>query len=249
MNIRVAEYRKHPSLSYSTLKAFLKSPLHGISQEPPKETPAMRFGSAVDCLLKNDHSYVVNPHEDGRTKAAKDFKTQHAGKLILTPQELEKAQGCVEAIRKSKAVQELNLGFLEPDYPLHGEYDGVKLKGLPDYFFASQLIDLKTTSGPVDPTSFARTVDNWHYDLQAALYCELARQNGETLPTFTWIVVESDPPFDVAVYHATDEIFWVGMTKLKLAIGNVKRAQNHEIVGVCEGAQVLTMPTWYGKNL
>ena len=246
---KVAEYRKAEGYSYSTLKAYLKSPLHGLTQEPPTETAAMRFGSAVDCALKKDKSWVVNPHDDGRTKAAKEFKEEHKGRLVLSKAEADKVMACVAAVESNKLARSLCLDLLYPDMPLFGEYEGVRIKGLPDWSFGNSIYDLKTTSGSIEMSGFARTVDSYHYDLQAAVYTELLQQNGEKDVVFYWIALESDPPFDLTVYKCTPEILFVGYTKLKIAIENVKKAENNKKEGICNIVRELIMPPWYGKNI
>lgn len=246
--MNITEYRQHQALSYSKLKAYLKSPLHGLTQQQPTESAAMRFGSAVDLALKGElQDVIVNPFEDGRTKAAKDFKAENAGKLILTQAEMDKVLHCVASVKSHPAVKALNLEMLDSDKPMFGEIEGIAMKGLPDWSFGETLIDLKTTSGMVSASEFSKTVDNFHYDLQAAVYCELAKQAGESNPSFFWIVVESDHPFDVAVYKATERIMTVGQAKLRLALSNVRKAQEGAFLGTAEFMQELDMPPWYGK--
>jgi len=246
--MNITEYRANSAFSYSKLKAYLKSPLHGLTQQPPTESAAMRFGSAVDLALKGQlNEVIVNPFEDGRTKAAKDFKQENAGKLILTQAEMDKVLHCVASVKAHPAVKALNLEMLDSDKPLFGQIDGIPMKGLPDWSFGETLIDLKTTSGMVSASEFAKTVDNFHYDLQAAVYCELAKQAGEREPEFFWIVVESDHPFDVAVYKATERIMAVGQAKMKLALNNVHKAQEGSFLGTSDIVRELEMPPWYGK--
>lgn len=244
-----SDYYNIPAFSYSKLKAYLKSPLHGLTQEPPAESAAMRFGSAVDLAMKGQLDKVVlNPFEDGRTKAAKEFKAENAKKLVLTQSELDRVLQCVASLRSHPAVKELSLELLQPDVPLRGEFEGITLKGLPDWYFGGTLVDLKTTSGTVDASDFARTVENWHYDLQAAVYMELAKQSGDTNAAFYWISVESDKPYDVAVYKASQRVIEVGYAKLRRAIHNVKIAQNGGFLGTSDAILELTMPPWYGRK-
>lgn len=245
--MQVTEYRAHPALSYSKLKAYLRSALHGINQEPPSESAAMRFGSAVDLAMKGQiGEVIINPFEDGRTKGAKEFKLEHAGKLVLTQSEMEKALACVVALKNHPAVRALGLDKLTPDLPLFGSIDGVPLKGLPDWALGRTLVDLKTTSAPLD--DFARTVDNFHYDLQAAIYCELAKQAGHENPFFYWIAVESERPFDIRVLRAPECVFRVGRAKLLRALHNVKIAQTGGFLGTSDAILELDMPAWYGQK-
>jgi hypothetical protein len=247
--MNITEYRSHPAYSYSKLKAYLKSPLHGLSQQPPSESLHLRFGSAVDLALKGQlNEVIVNPYEDGRTKAAKDFKQENAGKLVLTQSEMDKVLNCVASVKAHPAVKSLNLEMLDSDKPMFGEIEGIPMKGLPDWSFGEMLVDLKTTSGMVSASEFSKTLDNFHYDLQAAVYCELARQQGENNPSFFWVVVESDNPFDCAVYKASERIMAVGQAKLRHALKNVRKAQAGAFLGTSEFLQELEMPQWYGKS-
>lgn len=247
--MNITEYRAHPALSYSKLKAYLKSALHGLTQEPPSDSIFLRFGSAVDLALKGQlDDVIVNPHEDGRTKAAKEFKQANEGKLVLTQSEYERVLSCVGAVKSHPAVQALNLQMLQSDLPMFGEYQGHQIKGLPDWAFGGTLVDLKTTSGLVSSNEFAKTVDNFNYDLQAAVYSELAKQAGDSNPVFFWIAVESDKPHDVAVYKATERIIEVGYAKLHKALANFRKAQLGEFLGSQQFVTELEMPPWYGRS-
>ena len=84
--------------------------------------------------------------------------------------------------------------------------------------------------------------------LQAAVYTELARQNGEAETQFYWIAVESDNPYDVAVYRATQTILDVGRAKLAKALRNVKLAESGFLSGHSTMLTDLEMPAWYGKG-
>ena len=246
--MNITEYRQHPATSYSKLKAYLKSPLHGLMQQPPAESAAMRFGSLVDLMMKDSTDFILNPHEDGRTKAAKEFKSANAGKLIVSEDEYNRAYKAVRSIKDHLAVQCLCLNLLEADKPLFGQIEGVQVKGLPDWWLDGTIIDLKTTGSGIDASSFAKNVDAYCYDLQAAVYCELARQSGDANPTFFWIACESDSPHDVAVYKATDRILEVGKAKLKKALENFKIGQTGKMQGISDKISDLEMPPWYGRS-
>ena len=242
------QYKAIQAYSYSKLKAYLRSPLHGVTQEPPAESAAMRFGTSVELAFKGQlEKIVVNPHDDGRTKLAKDFKAENLGRLVLSQSDMARCLRCVESLHAHPAVQELALGSFLPDHPLHGTLENLPLKGLCDWYLDGAIVDLKTTQS-IDAGDFARTVDNFHYDLQAAVYSELARQNGVENPSFYWIAVESEHPHDVAVYKASDKIFRVGAAKLDLALASVKRTQQGAFLGTSELITEITMPPWYGQK-
>ena len=247
--MNVKEYRAEPGYSYSTLKAYLKSPLHGAKQTPFAETAAMRFGTGVDMAMKGDQaSIVVSPYDDFRTKEAREWKATNADKFVVSGSDAERIAACAASVSNHLAVREMKLQYMESDPPMFGSIDGIRIKGLPDWAFGGVIVDLKTTSGGVDATSFAKTVDSFHYDLQAAVYTELARQNGEAETQFYWIAVESDNPYDVAVYRATQTILDVGRAKLARALRNVKLAESGFLSGHSTMLTDLEMPAWYGKG-
>lgn len=247
-------YREHPAFSYSTLKQYLRSSLHGLTQQPPVESAAMRFGTAVELGFKNQlDSIVVNPHDDGRTKAAREFKQEHVGRLVLTQAEMDRVLHCVASLKSHPAVQRLSLNMLAPDVQMFGDYDGVPIKGMADWAFGDTIVDLKTTGSNIEPSEFARTVDSYHYDLQAAVYARLLRHtNDNDVPNFTpqffWVVVENEHPFDVCVYQASERVYEIGNAKLKRAIANVKLAQQGGFLGTSNDITLLNMPPWYGRK-
>jgi len=247
--MNVAEYRAAPGYSYSSLKAYLKSPLHGLKQRKFEETAAMRFGTGVDMALKGEQaSILVAPFDDFRTKEAKAWKEANLGGFIVSSSDAASIGACAESVTAHPAVRELNLGLLESDPKWFGTIDGIKVKGMPDWAFGGMIVDLKTTSGGVDAEGFARTVANFHYDMQAAMYTELARQMGEEDPQFYWVAVESDTPYDVAVYKATERIIDVGRQKLDLALRNARIAEAGAAYGQSSMCRDLDMPSWYGKG-
>ncbi|MFZ9891070.1 MAG: PD-(D/E)XK nuclease-like domain-containing protein [Ilumatobacteraceae bacterium] len=247
--MNVEQYRAVKGYSYSTLKAYIKSPLHGATQEYPPQTPAMRFGIAVDLILKGQRDdVIINPFDDGRTKAAKEFKEEHKRRCVLSGEEMKRAEALVAAVLNNSNVKKMCLDMATPDEPLFGRYDDVPIKGLPDWKLDNILIDLKTTGGGVDAPSFAKAVESFHYDLQAAMYSLIAEQMGAVAPEFFWIVVESDTPFDVAVYKATPEIIEVGRRKFARAIKHLKMAQQGDLFGQVSEIKLLSMPPWYGRD-
>jgi hypothetical protein len=68
------------------------------------------------------------------------------------------------------------------------------------------------------------------------------------MPEFYWVAVESDSPYDVAVYRATPDILRVGRAKLAKAIANAHRAKSGDVIGTSQRIQSLVMPTWYGRE-
>lgn len=250
MKMTVQEYRDHAAISYSRLKHYLKSPLHGLMQQPPSsESAAIRFGSAFDAACKGQFDQiVVNPFEDGRTKEAKQFKAENKGRLLISQSEMERINHAFSQFTNHAAVKSLRLEFFEDDPKLFGEIEGIPVKGMPDWKLGGQIVDLKTTGNGINPEQFARTVDAYGWDIQAAMYMELAKQNGDANAEFYWLAVESDIPNDCVVYRCSDLIKNVGAAKLKVCLQNYKKALAGDESGICTTISELSMPSWYGRQ-
>lgn len=221
-----SEYQSLAALNYSGAKELLKSPAHYQTwlNEPRKETPALRIGSAVHAaVLQPDHyaaDFAVAPDVDRRTKEGKEkwaeFQTVHAGKTILTEDERELV-ACVTG-QILVTMNRLGIKPAHREVCLGAVYCGVPVKSALDLVAEDGYIyDLKTTEDG-SPRGFQQSVRSYRYNLQAHFYrtvCELAGL-GRPLG-FRFIVVEKSPPYAVAVYE-------IGPNLMSYAIEDFERA-------------------------
>ena len=90
LNISEEEYRADPALSYSRLSQFFKQGAKALISNEKIDTLALRFGSAVDCILTapeefDDRFYVadINKFSDSIRKMTEDLFNPEIEELAL----------------------------------------------------------------------------------------------------------------------------------------------------------------------
>lgn len=93
---------------------------------------------------------------------------------------------------------------------MDGQYN-VPCKARYDAWQSGIIIDLKTTTD-ASRDEFARTIANYTYHAQAAMYCSGAEHALDRSPdAFVFIAVESEPPHAVACYQLPNAAILAGM--------------------------------------
>lgn len=234
-NYSDAEYHANKDFLGSTsLKTiYTKSPKHFKyeRENPIKPTPAMELGSIIhDAVLRpwTRDLIRVEPSVDKRTKAGKDqieaFKNELPdGAVILTSDQADTVLGVCNAILENKTSRTM-LSNGVPESPAFFEYQGVKFKIKPDFRRNDgYLIDLKT-SRSCDPFKFGYDASDSGYLIQAALYSKgYEIVQGEKPKAFIFLVVEKEPPFDLAFYNLSDAAIDAGNAMLESAIEKYKQ--------------------------
>lgn len=267
-------YRERPEANFSNLKHLVNGTAldyrHAL-QNPLVPTRAMEIGMLIhsaylegtplkDLVIivpenapKKPSVTQINakkPSEE--TISAIDwwlkFNELAVGKIVLDRDELKVIQSCVKSLEENQWLNR----FMESvgdqvETAIYGTIEGVPCKGLLDAHTLVHLCvgDLKCLY-EVGPR-FARAVNDRHYDLQYALYCELMIQNGmcDVVPPWVWICQQTEQPHNLALYNASPEWFENGRRKLTLCLDKLKRAQDS---GQWESFPVepvaLEMPRW-----
>jgi hypothetical protein len=217
-NIPVDQYRADPAVNQSTLKAFGRAPTpyhFRYEQEHPdeEESAELRIGSKVDAAVLTpdtmDQKFVTFQAER-RGNVWKEFKEANAGKTILTPSEEARVGGCVNAIVDHNDAHRI-LMACHRQVVVIAEHPVLKcrMKGaidlLPDLSrchaaMAEYVFDLKT-SADASPEGFAMQCWRLGYAVQAAFYGDLLELCGRKTTTFGFIVVENEPPHQVAIHY------------------------------------------------
>jgi len=204
------DYRAIKAASKSALDQFARSPAHYkhviIEGNRPEATPAMQIGSAFDTLLLTPElfaeQFVQAPDVRRGTKVWDEFEQSVAGRTPIKGDDLARLDGMVTAVRNHPAASALlSGGHSQVSYTWTDEATGLDCKGRADYVRDDGIIvDVKTTMD-ASPAGFARSVLNYRYFAQAAMYLEAQTQSGgPTTDQFCFIAVEKEPPFAVAVY-------------------------------------------------
>lgn len=210
-------------LSFSSLKAFSRSPLAFLTykEEPRNETPAMRLGTMV-------HRAVLEPEKYEATTVVWDgtrrgnpwerFKAANADKDILTVKEALDI-----SVMKSRLMDHpLACGLIsdtaETELAFEIEQLDIPHRGIIDGLSSWCIFDLKVTQR-VDHHSLQRTIWDFKYHMQAAIYQRAAVLHGYKPEAYFIIAVESSAPYHVNVvelephYIARGHLEWEKLLK------------------------------------
>lgn len=259
-----ATYHATRGLSKSGLALLRECPakyhwryILGNQQE---ETKAMLIGSALHCLVLEPHVFTnlfaVSPKFDGRTKDGKagkaQFASEHAGKSIINEEEFALLDAMAAAVHSHPAASYLlGLGGIcEESFFWREEYTGASVlcKCRPDLRIPSKriLVDLKKTAKGAGPESFARTMLNMTYHLQAGHYLEgVSIVTGERYDEFIFIAVEEEPPHLVAVYQLDRDSVEMGKREAQAMVRIYARCMQEDYwPGYGEHIQPINLPRW-----
>jgi len=216
-------------LSYSGLKQFDKSPNHFLQykQRDFKPTPAMEFGTLVDDLLFGGEQYLVIDG-DRRCKAWKDAE----GKKCLKS-DFDQALAIVNRIKEQAG------DYIQGDYQAHleKEYRGVILHGYLDVLGSDFVTDVKTAKDGC-PDKFMRSAYDFGYHIQAGVYHILSGHWD-----YYFVVAETDSPWNVQVYKASEEFILAGVSKVNDIIDRYLM-WDETPQGYANGVITLDLPKW-----
>lgn len=211
------EFLQKRPLSYSSLKAFRKSPKHYLEYLTDVRIPtdAMMLGGVTEKLLlytkeEFDAEYMVYQLENSKTtKAGKEefakiIESANINRRTLITKEIyETAKTIVESLRSFKELEPylnvrnrrtmLKWTDTKTNLPIIGYTDWDTKVGR-DLF----VCDLKVSKS-ADPDDFNKAAWNYDYHIQVGSYLEGYRRTRFAFPYFLFVVVESAPPFNVSL--------------------------------------------------
>lgn len=226
----------------TSLEVFHDSPrlYHGIYVAKTierEETKALRIGIMTHCaLFEPDRfaaEYVVEPKFDKRFKDQKaaygEWLLANEGKTTADPEEYETVMRIVAAVMNSEeALKYLRCeGPQEQSICWQDEETGLECKSRRDkviYEGSRRSIVCLKTAQDVSEYGFAGAVANFGYHRKARFYLSGQKHlDGKDWP-FVWIAAQNKEPFEVCVYHASDEF---------LALGEIDRRADMKALAAC----------------
>jgi hypothetical protein len=218
-------------VSKSGLDLLHRSPaLYHMAQIHPRPpTPAQTLGTAIHMILlepeRAQTELVADPYRASRSKEAIAWRTEQAvaGRIVLaladdtdpwSPSPWVAARSAVGAVRAHPMARalldtgraEVSGYWTDPDY-------GILCRIRPDWLDEAHqvVVDLKTTRD-AGMDAFARSAIEYRYHVQAAYYVDGLTACGWQPQAFLFVVVETVPPYGVALYRVTDEDLELGRT-------------------------------------
>lgn len=258
----MAEYLKAPGISQSQLKAMTRSPAHfqAALTMPAEPTRAQLIGTVLHyAVLEPDlfgDSYHLRPLTykskqgepkkwNGNATECKEWLAAHNDRPILTSDERD----AVLEMRKSvmehaSARAALAQGLAEQALFVADPDTGIGLKCRTDWLSGNAIVDLKSTED-ASPEGFARSVEKFGYDVQAAYNLDLANWLDLKKEFFIFIAVEKSPPYAVGVYELDVESVGVGRSKYRRWLALAAHCERTQEWPAYDPAIVrLSLPQW-----
>ena len=237
--------------SSSTLKLFLKDPREyhkryvlGEEREDVYKS-AYDFGSYVHSIIlepqNTDKEFAIFDGATRRGKLYEEFKNANKGKTIITATQAQQAFDLLQLYNDHVDTTGLIQGGVA-EQTLCVELEGMPIKVRADYIREGLVIDLKTTSDPVDKFSAAKTIIRFDYDLSAALYVDAFKKHTGRDHDFIFVFL-SKQNGDVGVLKASEALLENGRKKYKTAIKRLAKAEKTGIYFE-EGIQIVDLPSW-----
>ena len=245
------EFRSY--LSSTDIRRILRSPAH-YKNPTIQDSPALAFGSLVhEFVLLPDAAearYRPKANVDGRTKegkAVRDWEASLAaqqGVKFIAEADYNAATSIATSVRTHMGATSLFTSGMAETAGIISDFLGVNCRIKPDYRTDNHIVDLKTC---VDarPDPFVRSVINFSYQVQAALYVDVAEAIDGKKRDFYWVAVEKDAPYAVAVYKASDEMLEHGRQQYRKAIDLYKECAALDLwPAYSQQLQTLELPGW-----
>lgn len=233
-------------MSVSQFKNFQKCEAAALAELTgayvPERGRALLLGTYVDELLL------------GTIASQEQFVEENRGELFKKNGEpyadVAQADEAILRVRQ----QPLMMKYLSGGHQtiLTGEIEGVPVKGKFDSYKPGEFIaDLKYLKDFRSPNFFENAISYYGYDMQLAVYRELAKQNGGgDLPCYLVIVTKQNPP-DVAVAEVNEFDLDTALGRFKSSVrryqdikeGKIQpeRCESHDCP-YCRMTKVLTEP-------
>lgn len=261
-NLEFEDYAKADGANSHGLMDVLRSPAHyyehRYNRVEGKETEALLFGKLFHYAILEpvlfQKNYVIKPAFDRRTKIGKE--AAQIWENTLTPEAIVVPEKFVEGLTRMsqkilthpKAKLLLGKGVRETTLFWNDRETGELCKMRPDFISEKgHIVDLKTSKDGREDY-FSRDILKYKWHIQAAHYCEGARSNPHlkiSPDTFIYVVVEKDPPYEIAIYPAGGSVLGVGeqwRSKAMRTYAKCKKANHWP--GYNAEMRVIELPQW-----
>lgn len=230
------------------------------ADRPPSEppTPSLIMGDALDTYLFEplafDERFVVVPEEiqslNKNSKEGKarwtEFKEQAGKRKTLTPEQHADVQHMCENLMAHPVMKSVLADgdpqrvayWIDPD-------TGILCTAKFDWLRTALVMDLKSTVD-ASPEQFAKSVYNYNYHRQGAMYLDaVAAAIGERHTNFLIMCVENKRPFACAAYSLDDQALAKGREEYKRGLERLARCyQTNEWPDYGPTVQSISLPPW-----
>lgn len=233
-------------LSSSGLKLILKDPkkFYETYIEDKEAEDSNKDAFAIGTYL---HLLILEPHlvneeiavYEGKTRRGNDwdvFQEENEGKTIITASQKALCDGLYENYKKTllklnDRKVEASSFFIkgEAEETICTELRGVKVKIRTDYRRHDKkyhsIVDVKSTGELIGTREQAEAVvEQWDYDLSAALYCDVVSKVTGSFPDFFFCFL-SKKNGECKIYKASEAMLERGRAKYNAALDRIIEAR------------------------
>lgn len=248
-------YHAHPEgVSSSGLKLVERSPAHYRYQAARAPSRAMEIGTAIHTALLEPERFTTDYVllKDVKDRRASEYKAAtkvHGTERVLVSTEADQVAGMQESVLSNPSMaKRLNAeGWRELSLFVRDPETGVLIRVRYDLLCRNNYVavDLKSCQD-ARPEEFSKSIFNYAYDLQAALYRDAFEwATGET-PAFEFAVVEKDMPHGHKLYEPDHTMIQEGRRRYREALNLFAQCeQSGNWPGLpCDGPEIISLPSW-----
>ncbi len=253
------DYDALHALNVSRLKEIKRSPQHyKYRLTHPHTTDAMTLGTATHVAtleperFAEDFAIWTRKTDSGKNaprngKAWDEFQAANAGRCILTADEAAEAQAIATAVRSNELAM-IYLQTGDPEVTIEATMHGRPCRGRVDWLTTvnghPHIVGLKTARD-CRHFAFGAQAAKLGYHIQWAWYLDLIMAVRDTDTSVVEIVVESAPPYAVAVYRIPSDIIEQGRDEYMQLLETLNDCERRDIwPGPVPSEEWLTLPSW-----
>lgn len=269
-----ADYRKADGLNKSSIDKLLRCPAeyHELTLLPqPEPTPSMRFGTALHSYVLTPEQFLEDVcilSAPATTKAGKAQKqeAEAKGQTVISTDDYERLFRMAGHMRRHPRIRPLlphvecevtkgctSLpGDSEVSLFWEEEFAGrsIQCKARVDRIAilpSGEVIglDVKTTSGGLDPDSLAKTIATYHYHRQAAWYVHGMNKLGLAVSAFVFVFTSTQPPYLCVPVMVESRAEMLGLEECRLATdAYAEGLQTEEWPTYSDTIEEICLPEW-----
>lgn len=248
-------YHNYPEgISSSGLKLMLRSPAHYKFEAPYNTTRAKEIGTAIHTALLEPERFsseymMLRNVTDRRASEYKQAVKVHGSEFVLAAGEADNVAGMQETVLANPAMsgrlqadgwREMSLFVRDPETQvlIRVRYDLLTVDGI--------AVDVKKCQD-ARPEEFSRSIFNYAYDLQAALYSDAFEwATGKPLEAFEFAAIEEKMPHGHKLYQPCETTLQEGRAKYREALNLFAECENSQQWPAldCQGPEVISLPSW-----
>lgn len=169
------------------------------------------------------------------SEAYEAFLQAAEGKTVASQSEVDTALAMFQSLTDpgtatGRQVMKL-LKWGEPEVSYFVEYEGCKFKFRPDLQTKGyKLIDWKTvSSNDLSERSINTQIAKYGYDISAAMYMFLYHEVTGVWPTFYWLFISKQPPYDAVLCDASEWTYKQDSGIISPQVGAIKFARLRDL--------------------